>query len=275
MIWIINDNIQFNPDTNKLVSLRRPDLSVTLTSPASRCLTLLLESYPEVVIQKSFFSSVWAEEGMLVPTNTLYQNISIIRRGLRVTGETDELLVATVPRKGFKIENKVKIQKLTTNIEIYENQHNDLLQSDQRPASLNCHSGTDTQHINLKGEKKAFIQLNPYLLMIFSFILGILLLQFPWWYNNDVMDYFDNYTISKNENGCHYFSKNDDIKNIGNFSRFKAMIMQTGLDCKKYPWIYFPSFSAAPALSAFVCKQPYESSTPGECITLYFRGYEQ
>lgn len=275
MLWIINDNIQFNPGTNKLVSLRSQDLSVTLTTPASRCLTLLLESYPDLVTQKSFFSSVWEEEGMLVPANTLYQNISIIRRGLRTTGETDELLVTTVPRKGFQIESRVKIQKLTTNIDIYENQKNDLFQSEQHLPSVSRKPDTDTRQTKSKEEKKSFFQFNSYLLMPVFFILGILLLQFPWWFESNGKNYFENYKIYKNENGCHFFSKNDDIKKIGNFTRFKTMIIQTGLDCKKYPWIYFPSFSAAPALSAFVCKEPYNSPTPNECITLYFRGYEQ
>lgn len=51
---------------------------------------------------------------MLVPANTLYQNISIIRRGLRTTGETDDTLVATVPRKGFQIEKNVRVTRVDT-----------------------------------------------------------------------------------------------------------------------------------------------------------------
>ena len=92
--------------------MTRPELSVILTTPASRCLVLLLESAPEVVNQRDFFTKVWGEDGMLVPANTLYQNISIIRRGLRTTGETDDTLVATVPRKGFQIKKEVKVSRI-------------------------------------------------------------------------------------------------------------------------------------------------------------------
>ncbi|MCT7397406.1 transcriptional regulator, partial [Escherichia coli] len=42
MFWIINDNIKFCPEKNLLVSMTRPELSVILTTPASRCLVLLL-----------------------------------------------------------------------------------------------------------------------------------------------------------------------------------------------------------------------------------------
>lgn len=114
MFWIINDKIKFCPERNLLISLTRPDLNVILTTPASRCLNLLLESFPEVVTQKYFFDKVWGEDGMLVPANTLYQNISIIRRGLRTTGETDDTLVATVPRKGFQIEKNVRVTRVDT-----------------------------------------------------------------------------------------------------------------------------------------------------------------
>ncbi|MDM6888096.1 transcriptional regulator, partial [Enterobacter cloacae] len=67
MFWIINDNIKFCPENNLLVSMTRPELSVILTTPASRCLVLLLESAPEVVNQRDLFTKVWGEAGMLVP----------------------------------------------------------------------------------------------------------------------------------------------------------------------------------------------------------------
>lgn len=44
MLWIINDNIEFNPEMNRPASLSRPDLNIILTTPASRCLRLLLEN---------------------------------------------------------------------------------------------------------------------------------------------------------------------------------------------------------------------------------------
>lgn len=110
MYWIINDNIEFWPEHRKLISVHNADLNVVLTTPASRCLSLLLEAFPDVVAQQDFFTRVWEEEGMRVPTNTLYQNISIIRRGFRAVGDTTHSLIATVPRRGFKIHNDINIQ---------------------------------------------------------------------------------------------------------------------------------------------------------------------
>ena len=111
MHWIINEYIEFRPVLKKLTSLKNPEVSVILTTPASRCLLLLLEASPDIVLQQDFFKKVWEEEGMLVPANTLYQNISIVRRGLHAVGDTDQKLIATIPRKGCQIDDGVRILK--------------------------------------------------------------------------------------------------------------------------------------------------------------------
>lgn len=271
MFWIINDNIKFYPDKNLLVSVSKPELSVVLTTPASRCLVLLLESFPNIVPQKEFFTFVWAEDGMLVPANTLYQNISLVRRGLRVTGETNDTLVSTAPRKGFQIDGSVKVTRSDPKeaeagerLVINEAQDTHLSPEAEIPE-------TDTPQV--KSDKKKAVRHHralPFIFMVVSFCLGFLLMQHPS-YRGIEKDYFSTYTISATENGCHFFSKNDDIKKLGNFTKFKEMIKETGLDCKKYPWVYFLSSSSMPALSAFICKSPYENTSNAGCITLYFR----
>lgn len=111
MLWIINDNIEFNPEMNRPASLSRPDLNIILTTPASRCLRLLLENALRR-LTTNILSKVWEEDGMVVSANTLYQNISIIRRGLRTVGENEDTLIITVPRRGFQIEPGVSIMTI-------------------------------------------------------------------------------------------------------------------------------------------------------------------
>ncbi|KYJ00974.1 transcriptional regulator, partial [Salmonella enterica subsp. enterica serovar Typhimurium] len=55
MLWIIYDNIEFNPEMYRLASLSRPDLIIILITPASRCLRLLLVNAPSVVSHETFF----------------------------------------------------------------------------------------------------------------------------------------------------------------------------------------------------------------------------
>ncbi|EIC9743317.1 TPA: transcriptional regulator, partial [Salmonella enterica subsp. enterica serovar Typhimurium] len=47
---------------------------------------------------------------------------------------------------------------------------------------------------------------------------------------------------------------------------------KTGMDCQKYPWVYFPSSSRTPAVTALICQQPYKTRGDTGCVTLFFRG---
>lgn len=286
MFWIINDNIKFIPEKNRLVSLVKPELSVILTSPASRCLHLLLESWPDIVLQKDLFQSVWGEDGMLVPANTLYQNISIVRRGLRKAGETDYPLILTVPRRGFQIDTNVNIVRGTTEEDTEQELEEQevvaepvasqtLFPEPEAPPVEYIQEVNDEPPLasvsaaqKVPRRRQRFVAL---LAMICSFALGFLLLHYPWFHQAD-LDFFKTYTIHHTENGCHFYSKNDDIRKRGNFTRFRNMIKETGLDCKKYPWIYFSSSSTSPSLSAFACPRPFEDKSSSACVTLYFMG---
>lgn len=178
MFWIINDNIKFCPEKNLLVSLTRPELSVILTTPASRCLVLLLESSPEVVHQKTFFDKVWGEDGMLVPANTLYQNISIIRRGLRSTGETDDTLVATVPRKGFQIEKGVSVARIENDVAESVNAPESVA-SEAPPVTVSKESIAETAvaQVSAKAPRYQYRRYVSLFLMALSFGVGYFILH--------------------------------------------------------------------------------------------------
>jgi DNA-binding winged helix-turn-helix (wHTH) protein len=66
-----------------LRDLNNHDNVIILNSPASRCLLLLIERIGSIVTQQEFLDIVWTKCGMQVSTNTFYQNISILRKGLK------------------------------------------------------------------------------------------------------------------------------------------------------------------------------------------------
>ena len=250
MLWIINGNIEFNPERNRLASLSRPELTVILTTPASRCLHLLLENAPAVVAQQTFFQKVWEEGGMVVPANTLYQNISIIRRGLRTVGETEDTLITTVPRKGLQIEPGVDI--LTINKAAA--QESEKKASPPRPLP-----------------RRHFKRNIAPLWMLASLIVGMVLGYISWQTVPD-KNFYDRYALVETAQGCHFFSRNEDISSVSRFESYKTMILKTGMDCQKYPWVYFLSGSHIPGLVALICQRPYKTRGDTGCITLFFRG---
>lgn len=103
-IIIINNSIEFMPDDNRLVSCAIPGVQYKLTTPASHCLRILTERTMNVIPHDTFYDEVWGTLRMAVPPNTLYQNISIIRRGLKTVGGIgSEGIVVTHPRRGFQL----------------------------------------------------------------------------------------------------------------------------------------------------------------------------
>lgn len=278
MYWIINDNIEFRPDSKKLISVTNPELNVVLTTPASRCLLLLLEASPDVVTQQEFFKKVWEDEGMLVPANTLYQNISIVRRGLRAVGETDRILVATVPRKGFQIDKSVKITRIAAN-QVTDVVPETLQGEDEMDIDYHADAGAEfapvepAAPVSKKENNAKTTRLISALVMAAAFIIGVIGVHF-FWHFTDTRPFFADYTFVEQDKGCNFYTKDDSHDNKNNFERFKGLILGSGLDCKKYPWVYFPVSKTSPGLSVFVCRKNYMKSPVAGCITLSFRGVE-
>lgn len=263
MYWIINEFIEFRPASKKLISRRNPELNVVLTSPASRCLLLLLEASPDVVPQQELFKKVWEDEGMYVPTNTLYQNISIVRRGLKAVGETEQTLIATIPRKGFKIEQGVKIVRMASE-ELFPEEEQEEEQTGNAEELLLPVNEHQQPRISLMS------RLSLVFIMLLAFIVGATGMHF-YWHSGETTPFFADYKLLEQENGCHFYVKDDSHDGDNNFARIKTLITRTGLDCKKYPWIYLPLSKTDPGLAVLVCKKDYlVHSVPG-CMTLSFR----
>ncbi|MED0633941.1 transcriptional regulator [Escherichia marmotae] len=264
MYWIINNNIEFWPEHRKLISVHDAELNVVLTTPASRCLSLLLEAFPDVVAQQDFFSRVWEEEGMRVPVNTLYQNISIIRRGFRAVGETTHSLIATVPRKGFKINNDINIgsHTLPSSVDVQKN---------NSPHSLNVTD--ELRDINVAPDnhvRNILWRSKFYLPMLSAFGVG-LLTAFLLWNNSQPRSFFKDYRTVAQINGCHFNVAEDSIDGLKDFDKYKNPILGSGIDCKKYPWLYFSLSRSSPGLIVMACKKNYSNNEVAGCLTLSYR----
>lgn len=284
MHWIINEYIEFRPVLKKLTSLKNPEVSVILTTPASRCLLLLLEASPDIVLQQDFFKKVWEEEGMLVPANTLYQNISIVRRGLRAVGDTDQKLIATIPRKGFQIDDGVRILKKEDIIVKADNtielpaidlpsshQTEKSAVSEDEDASLEPLLTPTSQPLTGEDENRIKNLLLPLLFILISFVTGFIVTSFIW-YRHVEPAFFNTYTLIETDNGCHLYTINDIHDNNNPYSKYKSLILDTGLSCKSYPWVYFPLSVTSPTLTALACKNKYTTESSPGCISLHITG---
>lgn len=110
--YLINESVEFHPVTNTLRDKHNPDNIVPLYSPAGRCLLLLLNRPGEVVTRHELMVFVWEQRGMMVSSNTYYQSIYVLRKGLKRIGLGDNLLL-TLPRVGLTLTSNTRVKKLS------------------------------------------------------------------------------------------------------------------------------------------------------------------
>ena len=105
-VIILNNLIRFEPEKKNLSS---QDAHVHISAPASYCFQLLIDKQGELVTHEELYQHAWRQFGMEVTANTLYQNISVIRRGLDKCGLHEDI-IRTMPRRGFILSPAVVIQ---------------------------------------------------------------------------------------------------------------------------------------------------------------------
>lgn len=105
-VIILNNLIRFEPEKKNLSS---QDAHVHISAPASYCFQLLIEKQGELVTHEELYQYAWRQFGMEATANTLYQNISVIRRGLDKCGLNEDI-IRTMPRRGFIFSSAVVIQ---------------------------------------------------------------------------------------------------------------------------------------------------------------------
>lgn len=220
---------------------------------------------------------------MLVPANTLYQNISIVRRGLRAVGDTDQKLIATIPRKGFQIDDGVRILKqedivkADNTIELpaidvpSSDEPEKIAVSEDEDASPEPVLTPTSQPLPGEDENRIKNLLLPLLLILISFITGFIVTSFIW-YRHVEPAFFNTYTLIETDNGCHLHTINDIHDNNNPYSKYKSLILDTGLSCKSYPWVYFPLSVTSPTLTALACKNKYTTESSPGCISLHITG---
>lgn len=72
-----------------------------LTNPACRLLLVLIEKNGELVEKETLLTKVWDEFGLVSSEGSLYNNISMLRKGFFQVGITNGL--ETIPKKGVRL----------------------------------------------------------------------------------------------------------------------------------------------------------------------------
>lgn len=262
--YLIEDKIEFSPTTNALRSLL-DDSHFTLLAASAECFLYLLKNHGKLVSKAELMHAGWEQYGLHVSDNTFYQNILVLRKGLKLCGINSEV-IRTISRKGLMIPLSVKINtkeesvvsleeefdKLQ-NIVIKNGDNEDIIRSIDATNS-NCESISD----NRAHWGKAF-KLFVFSMSILSFLIGV--------YYSSPVSYLSKYKYIDIINGCRV---NFDSKN-SNEREFRNFITSNKVVCNNNEELYFTTYKYIPRVSLIQCKNNINIENDTEdCVSYYF-----
>ncbi|MGL4203929.1 MAG: winged helix-turn-helix domain-containing protein [Enterobacter roggenkampii] len=246
----IDGKIIYDPERHSL-SRKDQDEEIFLAVPASYCLLIFLQNHGRLVEKKDLLTKVWDNKGRRVETNTLYQNISLLRKSLTAIGGHNEY-IKTVPRHGFMIPAEFAVSVLNDISEIVtetpEEKHTPQMDTDNRNYGL--------FFLNIGNLKFS------YYLFIFVCILLLIFMKFSLSFKRNTGLYSPVNEFSQ----CHLM-KNSDLPSEEIISFIKKNIPLCNMD----DFVYFTKLNPSHRISVISCNGPMDNTKTTSCKSYYFK----
>ncbi|QFI19946.1 hypothetical protein FR830_25410 (plasmid) [Klebsiella aerogenes] len=257
---LINGQVWFEPERHVLWSVSAPEQSILLPVPAARCLMVLLSEHGEIITIRQFHERVWNENKAVVSDNTIYQNISVLRKSLVEVG-IEQQIIETLTRRGWCIPESVSVTRSTDTETMEESESVDIVHVDEKPEAPPVTAG---QKIN---KRKLTVILSGLLLIIavFTFIYSI------WLQHTKIPTRsFAGYTKLGELETCHIYRNTSNVPD----DLYREILSRNQLSCRELPWWYITKYTKTGSSSVISCRNSLakESNEPPECTSLYFRG---
>lgn len=249
--YIINGIVEFHPAASTLRDLNNPEQVVVLNSPAGRCLLLLIERAGSIVTQQECMDIVWQRRGMMVSPNTYYQNISILRKGLKKVGfETDPIV--TIPRIGLTLASDTQITIKETQLPSAE--PDAPVQTVQEEMSV-------PQPVAPAVKRRIWL---PGVLLGLLLFISVVVISHSRAHDN----YFvDGYRFTTMMGECRlYFAR--DIETPHDRDKALSYAAPFKDECSSYPWVYVSGYTLLPRASVIRCDRAM--TEPNRCMSDYF-----
>ncbi|HCZ9098945.1 winged helix-turn-helix domain-containing protein [Klebsiella michiganensis] len=294
--YLINESVYFYPAKQLLAPVSGEEESVSLNVPASRCLKLLLEKKGEIVTRYDFSQEVWESRGQYTSTNTLYQNISLIRKALRAVGISQDV-IHTIPREGFSFlgtailiqeENDVTdnqlvsepVQKELTSSEVSVTYNTDVINHVYPVQGSYVHKNNKFTENNCPtkpeiGPRFGLIACNCIDVIyryksrsFFACLLLALLIAIPYYYgfSEDRHDFFSNYQEIGVINKCTLMkSENDKLRQKEDYLSF---FKEKDIHCESEKNVYIAMDTRATKIFMHICDKNTDDTS--SCFSTFF-----
>jgi DNA-binding winged helix-turn-helix (wHTH) protein len=243
----IGDNVEFWPEENLLYS-RANGERITLFIAASRCLQLLLSQQGELVPQRDLFEVGWQKNGLEVSNNTFYQNILMLRKGLKLAGY-EQAVIKTVPRQGLTVPSAVPVAKIYAT-------------SAEAPSIVEESQPLTSSKVNrIASFRSRYVWA---MLLTLSFGVGIAL--FAAWNSSENKNFLSDFNFVGNIEQCSVYLNG----NQTSLQSYMQFIAQNNFTCKKQEVVYFTANPLVPRASVIRCEWPFASGAKNICISEYY-----
>lgn len=255
--YLIDEKIEFWPASHLLINSEGKE--ITLPSPTSRCLELLITS-PGLVTQQAIFQHVWGEDAASITPNNLYQNICQLRRALKnVAGNNEEEWIITVPRRGFHFNSNISIKTLTESGNI--NSPAGKLEASVIPTEIVSADATPALRTNTK-----WIRLSLFIMLFIMLLISLLFINRKTNPSDNIVERFSYYAKIDN---CKLYYNNDMHGPAPHIKIIKTMKP----NCQKFPYVYITAYIITRTSSIFSCDRPIENTNP-HCVSRLVIGFQ-
>jgi DNA-binding winged helix-turn-helix (wHTH) protein len=247
--YLIDNSIEFRPEESLLYS-RKNGERVTLFVAASRCLQLLLNQQGKLVSQQELFDIGWNKSGIGVSSNTYYQNILMLRKGLKLAG-CDQTVIRTVPRQGLTISLSVAVEKIAG-------------EAPPLPAESEIVPEESMPDPSLTASKKKWRSQGSLWVTLSVLSCMGMLLYILWghWVQEKL---FSNYKYAGTIEQCSVYLY-DRATSLNTYLQF---IAHNKIDCTQQKYVYFTTHPLLPRASVIHCDHAYAPGVKNKCIPEY------
>ncbi|HDH0696919.1 TPA: winged helix-turn-helix domain-containing protein [Klebsiella aerogenes] len=260
---LINDQVWFEPEGHVLRSVNDPEQSILLPVPAARCLMVLLSEHGEIITIRQLHERVWNENKAVVSDNTIYQNISVLRKSL-VDAGVEQQIIETLTRRGWCIPESVSVSHINDTAMKEESDPVAIIPVPETPETLAVITMPEIKKIKLS------VILSGLLLFVsvFAFIYSI------WAQHTEIPTRsFAGYTKLGELGTCHIYRNASNIPDV----LYHDILSRNQLSCRELPWWYITIYTKTGSSSVISCRNSLakENHEPPECTSLYFRGIKK
>ncbi|CNL34553.1 DNA-binding transcriptional regulator PhoP [Yersinia intermedia] len=242
--YIINNIVIFYPAERSICSLLNKN-RIKLNAPTSQLLEVFIRKAGVIIAQEELYFVAWGDNGSKVTPNTLYQNISLLRKALQDSGIKGENLT-TVRGQGFLFNVSSILEQEVTEI---------------------AHSEyTEINNSTIESKKEyGFIFIPLILLLIIASYL--LLDRKKINVNNNDQVYLSAI------NTCRVFTEKKYSEHL-NKASINKFLQRKLLDCRNYNYAYLHYSDVHPTISLISCNMDINSHKNKKCKTEVFYNHK-